>query len=89
MGEAQNQLFQFSFSSSSLKVDFQGSRVTSEAGVLLVRELDESAAERMPQWRRRKLGIVLLHILLGLAAVLPIRCRSSSGMGRSGACIHT
>jgi hypothetical protein len=40
VGEIQNQPFQFSFSS-SLKVDFQGSRVTSDAGLLLVRELDE------------------------------------------------
>ena len=40
MGETQNRPFQFSFSS-FLKVDFQGSRVTSDAGLLLVRELDE------------------------------------------------
>ena len=40
MGETQNRPFQFSFSS-FLKVDFQGSRVTSDAGWLLVRELDE------------------------------------------------
>ncbi len=40
MGEKQNQPFQFSFNS-SLKVDFQGSRVTSDGGLILVRELDE------------------------------------------------
>ena len=40
MGEAQEQPFQLSFSG-RLKVDFQGSRVTSYGGLLLVRELDE------------------------------------------------
>ena len=40
VGEAQNQLFQLSFNS-SLKVDFQGSGVTSDGGLVLVRELDE------------------------------------------------
>ncbi len=40
MGETQNQPFQLSFNG-SLKVDFQGSRVTSDAGLILVRELDE------------------------------------------------
>jgi hypothetical protein len=40
MGEKQNQPFQFSFNS-SLKVDFQGSRVTSDGGLILVREMDE------------------------------------------------
>jgi len=40
MGEKQNQPFQLSFNS-SLKVDFQGSRVTSDGGLLLVREFDE------------------------------------------------
>jgi len=40
MGEAQNQPFQLSFNS-SLKVDFQGSRATSDGGLILVRELDE------------------------------------------------
>src|SRR5665811_2269738 len=40
MGEIQNQSFQLSFNA-SLKVDFQGSRVTSDGGLLLVRELDE------------------------------------------------
>jgi len=41
MGEKQNQPFQLSFNV-SLKVDFQGSRVTSDGGLILVRELDES-----------------------------------------------
>jgi hypothetical protein len=40
MGEKQNQPFQLSFNT-SLRVDFQGSRVTSDGGLLLVRELDE------------------------------------------------
>ncbi len=40
MGEQPNQPFQLSFNP-SLKVDFQGSRVTSDGGLLLVRELDE------------------------------------------------
>ena len=40
MGETQNQPFQLSFNS-CLKVDFQGSRVTSDGGLTLVRELDE------------------------------------------------
>jgi hypothetical protein len=40
VGEKQNQLFQLSVNS-SLKVDFHGSRATSDGGLLLVRELDE------------------------------------------------
>src|ERR1700726_3675995 len=40
MGQKQNEPFQLSFNS-SLKVDFQGSRVTSDGGLILVRELDE------------------------------------------------
>jgi hypothetical protein len=40
MGEKQNQPFQLSFSA-SLKIDLQGSRVTSDGGLILVRELDE------------------------------------------------
>jgi hypothetical protein len=39
VGEAQNRPFQLSFNS-SLKVDFQGARVTSDGGLLLVRELE-------------------------------------------------
>src|SRR2546422_3582147 len=40
MGEKQNGPFQLSFNA-SLRVDFQGSRVTSDGGLILVRELDE------------------------------------------------
>src|SRR6516164_4728325 len=40
MGETQNQPFQLSFNP-SLRVAFQGSRVTSDGGLILVRELDE------------------------------------------------
>jgi len=40
MGEPQNGPFQLSFNA-SLRVDFQGSRVTSDGGLILVRELDE------------------------------------------------
>ncbi len=40
MGERQNGPFQFSFNA-SLKIDFQGSRVTSDGGLIAVRELDE------------------------------------------------
>jgi hypothetical protein len=40
MGERINQPCQLTFNA-SLKVDFQGSRVTSDVGLILVRELDE------------------------------------------------
>ena len=40
MGEKQNQPFQLSFNP-SMRVDFQGSRVAFDSGLLLVRELDE------------------------------------------------
>jgi Transposase DDE domain group 1 len=52
MGEKQNQPFQLSFNG-SLKVDFQGSRVTSDGGLILVRELDE----------RLGLGALIAHYL--------------------------
>ncbi|MGD0226445.1 MAG: hypothetical protein ABSF71_29300 [Terriglobia bacterium] len=42
-GEKQNQRFQFSFSE-ALKVEFQGLRVTSDGGLILVRKLDVSAS---------------------------------------------
>jgi hypothetical protein len=40
MGEKQNRPFQLSFSA-SLKIDFQGSRVTSDGGLIPLRELEE------------------------------------------------
>jgi hypothetical protein len=40
MGDKQDQPFQLSFNV-SLKIDFLGSRVTSDGGLILVRELDE------------------------------------------------
>ncbi len=40
MGETKNQPFQLSFNK-FVRVDFQGSRVTSDGGLILVRELDE------------------------------------------------
>jgi hypothetical protein len=43
MGETQKGAFQLSFNA-SLKVDFQGSRVTSNGGLILLREIDERLA---------------------------------------------
>ncbi len=51
MGEAQNQPFQLSFNP-RLRIGFQGSRVTSDGGLILVRELDE----RLGQQRLMKPG---------------------------------
>ena len=45
MGEAQNQPFQLSFNP-RLRIEFQGSRVTSDGGLLLVRELDKRLGGR-------------------------------------------
>ena len=42
MGEKENKPFQLTFNG-FLKVDFQGSRVTSDGGLILIRELDERA----------------------------------------------
>jgi hypothetical protein len=47
MGDKQNQPFQLSFNA-SLKIDFQGSRVTSDGGLILVRELDERLGFSQP-----------------------------------------
>ena len=44
MGEKENKPFQLTFNG-FLKVDFQGSRVTSDGGLILIRELDERLGE--------------------------------------------
>ena len=59
MGEKQKGPFQLSFNA-ALKIDFQGSRVTSDGGLILVRELDERLgfgeliAQRLTDSRRGK-----------------------------------
>jgi hypothetical protein len=59
MGEKENEPFQLSFNP-ALKVDFQGCRVTSDGGLILVRELDERLglseliAEHLTDSRRGK-----------------------------------
>ena len=55
MGEKQNQPFQLSFNA-SLKVDFQGPRVASDGGLIVVRELDE-----------RQTSVVELRLFGGLS----------------------
>src|SRR5262245_42312429 len=65
MGEQHHKPFQLSFNA-SLRVDFQGSRITSDGGLILVRELDERLglgdliAEHMSDARRRKNTQLLL-----------------------------
>jgi hypothetical protein len=45
VGEKESEPFQFTFNG-FLKVAFQGSRVTSDAGLILVRELDNASVFR-------------------------------------------
>lgn len=54
MGETPNQPFQLSFNP-ALKVEFQGSRVTSDGCLILVRELDQRLGLRSGP-RTEKLG---------------------------------
>jgi hypothetical protein len=53
MGAKQNQPFLLSFNA-PLKVDFQGSRVTSDGGLILVRQLDRRLGfgEILVEWSR-------------------------------------
>jgi len=57
VGEVQNRPFQLLFNP-ALKVEFQGSRVTSDGGLILVRELDEPLGLQRPDRavHRRSLG---------------------------------
>ena len=64
MGEKQYQPLQLSFNA-SWKVDFQGSRVTPDGGLVLVRELDERLALRLYRSRRK------FSALKNLAGALP------------------
>jgi hypothetical protein len=64
MGERQNQPFQLSFNA-SLRVDFQGSRVTSDGGLILLREIDKwshtGVQQRLVKTRSaRELRLLLL-----------------------------
>ena len=52
MGESQNQPFQLSFNR-FLRVDFQGSRVTSDSGLLLVRSRAIEVLRRRLRGKRR------------------------------------
>ena len=77
MGERQNQPFQPSFNR-SLKVNFQGSRVTSDGGLVLVSELDERLGfseliEQHPTDSRGK------NVQLPLA-VAPVHLQSDGGL---------
>jgi Transposase DDE domain group 1 len=70
VGETKKQAFHFSFCS-SLKVDFQGTQVTSDAGLLLVRELDERLGlgqlirENLTDARRGKMTRLSCHRFRG------------------------
>ena len=58
MGELQIAPFQFTFNG-FLKVAFQGSRITSDAGLILVRELDERLGlARLIAAHLRDLGLI-------------------------------
>jgi hypothetical protein len=78
MGEKQNGPFQLSFNT-SLKVDFQGSRVTSDCGLILVRELDERLgfgeliAQHLTDSRRGKnTQLPLIHPISEEGAVMKL-----------------
>ena len=99
MGETQERTFQLSFNG-SLRVDFQGSRVTSDGGLILVRELDERLGlsalvqRHLSDSRRGKNTQLPLIDLLrqsvysrlagGHAPMLPSPSRSSTRPWKSG-----
>jgi hypothetical protein len=68
MGVIQKRPFQLSFNA-SLRVDFQGSRVTSDDGLILVRELDERlsfgelAAECLTDTRAKNAQLPIVDLL--------------------------
>ena len=84
MGERQNRPFQLSFNT-SLKIDFQGSRVTSDGGLIVVRELDERLglgeliAQHLTDSRRGK------NTQIELADLFRQSLDSAAGISRSTA----
>src|SRR5689334_23342698 len=74
VGESPSQPFQLSFNA-SFKIDFQGSRVTSDGGLILVRELDErsrvwridpSASDGFTPWQEHAVSFRRLATAIGL-----------------------
>ena len=80
MGEKQNRPFQLFFNA-SLKIDFQGSRLTSDGGLILIRELDERLglgefiAQHLTDSRRGKNTQLPLADLLRQSVYSRIRMR--------------
>jgi hypothetical protein len=68
VGETKSQPFQLS-SNPSLKVDFQGSRVTFDGGLILVRGLDERRGfseligQRLTDFRAKNTQLPLVELL--------------------------
>ena len=89
MGEIQNQPFQLSFNP-SLRVDFQGSRVTSEGGLVLVRELDERLgfsdliARHLTDSRAKNTQLPLADLLSLINALTASRCIRRLGSEAQG-----
>jgi hypothetical protein len=69
VGETKSQPFHLS-SNPSLKVEFQGSRVTFDGGLILVRELDERRkfseliGQRLTDFRAKNTQLPLVDLLL-------------------------
>ncbi len=68
MGETQSRAIQLSFNP-SIRIDFQGSRVTSDGGLVLVRELDERlgfgelAADCLTDTRAKNTQLPIIDLL--------------------------
>ena len=65
MGDKQNRPFQLSFNG-LLKIDFQGSRITSDGGLILVRELDERLGLSCHRFRSNEVRLWLSLIAYNL-----------------------
>src|SRR6266568_7062019 len=87
MGEAQNQPFQLSFNA-SLKIDFQGSRVTSDGGLdpgartrraTRVRRIDRAASDGLPPGQEHAVPANRLAAAVGVQSLGRIRGRERCG----------